>query len=131
MNGVESPTNAEAMVRALGVSQHLSLPADASSKAELTRNNLCAKGFVTTAKDMLTRALTGVGFVHIAAGAAANFSALVGRSPTEGAEAMPDLKPGLAAELASWAATQIASNGDTAQDTQAHVDPQRAVALLS
>ena len=131
MNGVESSTNAEGMVRALGVSKHLSPPADASSKAELTRNNLCAKGFVATAKDMLTRALTGVGFVHIAAGATANFSALIGRSPTEGSEAMPDLKPGLAAELDSWAATQIGSDADTAQDTQAHIDPRRAVALLT
>ena len=129
MNGVESSTSAEGMVRALGASNRLSVRSDAPRGAELTRNNVCSKGFVTAAREMLTNALMGAGFVHVAAGASANFSRQVGRQPAE-SEFTGDLKPGLAVELASWAASEIAGNASVAGATQARVDPQRATALL-
>ena len=129
MNGVESPTNAEGMVRAVGAGSRLSPPARASGEADLGRHNVCAKGFVSAARERLTQALTGAGFVHVAAGNFTNFGKLVGRSPDDSGE-MGDLKPGLAAELATWAATQIASRGEAVGDTQARVDSERAVALL-
>jgi len=130
MNGVESSTNAEGMVRAVGAGNRLSPPPRAPREADLGRHNVCARGFVTVAKEMLTKALTGAGFVDVAAGNFTNFGMLVGRSPDTSGE-MEDLKPGLAVELAAWAAEQIAGSPGAAGDTQAHVDSQRAVALLS
>lgn len=129
MNGVESSTNAEGMVRAVGAGNRLSAPARASGEADLGRYNVCAKGFVSAARERLTQALAGAGFVHVAAGNFTNFGMLVGRSPDDSGE-MEDLKPGLAVELATWAAEQIAGSPGAAGDTQAHVDSQRAVALL-
>ena len=130
MNGVESSTNAEGMVRAVGAGSRPSPPTEVSQEADLARNNVCAKGFVSAMRERLTQTLTGAGFVHVGAGHFTNYGRLVGRGPDESRELQEDLKPGLAVELASWAAEQISSNPGAAGDTQAHVDPQRAVALL-
>ena len=131
MNGVESSTNAEGMVRAVGAGNRLSPPAEVSQEADLARNNVCTKGFVSAMRERLTQTLTGAGFVHVGAGNFTNFGRLVSRGPDESNELQEDLKPGLAAELASWAAEQIAGRPEPAGTAQAHVDPQRAVALLS
>ncbi len=131
MNGVESSTTAGGMVRAIGAGSRLSPPAEVPQEADLARDNVCAKGFVSSMRERLTQALTGAGFVHVGAGQFTNFGRLVGRGPDESRDLQEDLKPGLAVELAAWAAEQIAGRPEAADDTQAHVDPQRAVALLS
>ncbi|MBN2133185.1 MAG: hypothetical protein JW741_27030 [Sedimentisphaerales bacterium] len=130
MNGVESSTTAEGMVRAIGAGNRLSPPAGVPQNADLARDNVCAKGFVSAMRERLTQTLTGAGFVHVGAGPFTNYGRLVGRGPDESRELQEDLMPGLAAELASWAAEQIASRPEAAGNAQAHVDPQRAVALL-
>jgi len=131
MNGVESSTNAEGMVRAFGANSTLSAPTEVPQEADLARSNVCAKGFVSAMRERLTQTLTEAGFLHVGAGHFTNYGRLVGRSPDESNELEEDLKPGLAAELVAWAAEQIGGNPEAAGNTQAHTDPQRAVALLS
>ena len=128
MNGIERSTDAE-MVYPAGADDRLSPSSEAPGKSELTRDNVCAKTFTTTAKEMLTHVLTGSGFIHIAAGAAKNFDMLVREAPDESADATA-LKPGRAAELVAWVTRMLSNHPATAADAQAHVDPQRAVSLL-
>ena len=128
MYGVGSSTDATEMVQ---VSRYLVPPPPPPPDAsDLTQHNVCSNGYGTTAMESLTESLNGSGFVHIAGGVQVNFGMLVSERPDTSVD-MEDLKPGMMAELVSWVASKLEGSPATAQNTQARVDPQRAVPLLS
>jgi len=126
MNGVESSTHASGMVYA---GTYMVSPPPPPDAAELTEDNVHSNGYTTTSMDALTTTLHASGFVHIAGGAAANFSNLVtyeGEEPVD----MEDLKPGMMSELVAWVASKLEGSPQAAQDAQARINPERAVSLL-
>ena len=128
MNGVESYTDMVGPVYADG---GIAPPVPAAPEgAGLTKDNMLSNGYISSSRGMVSEALGASGFIDIAGGVFANFTMLVSDRPEDSVD-MEDLKPGMMTELVAWVASELAGNPEAAQNAQGHIDPQRAVRLLS
>jgi len=83
---------------------------------------------LATSKKAMQDLLGNAGFVDLTGRSSRNFETYLNREPFE--VEVGDLKPGMLTDLVAWVAKEIAGDPDRAMQTQAQVDPERAVQLL-
>lgn len=94
------------------------------------RGSQSALGALAMSRQGVADALGSTGFVFITGQLNENFETYLDREPF--AIEVGDLKPGMLTDLESWV-TKVLSSADPEQavETQARVEPERAVALLT
>jgi len=94
------------------------------------RGSQLGPGALAMSRQGIAEALGSAGFVNITGHIDKNFETYLDRQPFE--IEVGDLKPGMLTDLESWVASVLASEDpEQALRTQARVEPERAVKLLT
>lgn len=125
MNGVESPMSAARMVRA--ACGYGGLPPVSGAGQEAI--NPLKRGALIAARDKVREILASTGYVDLTGPLHVNFQTYLHRGPVE--MNMDDLKPGLLPDVTARVAGQLATDPESALETQARVPPEAAIRLIT